>query len=91
MGLWLGWWAAGAWAGLGGWIVGGALGLWLFARVSRQGSTFCSLGIVITLFLLLVAFLIPAVDMIRKAAVRMRTEHERNQQQSPSPSEGNEK
>ena len=91
IGLWLGWWVGGAWAGLGGWIAGGVLGLLLFARVSRQGSTFCSLVIVIVVFLLLVAFLIPAADKIRKAAERMRTEHERKQQESPAPPVGKEK
>jgi len=91
IGLWLGWWGAGAWAGLGGWVAGGVLGLLLFARVSRQGSTFCSLSVLIGIVLLLVAMLIPAVDMIRKAAERMRTEHERKKQESPAPPEGKEK
>ena len=86
IGLGLGWWTVGMWAGLGGWIGGGALGLWLLFRF-RRGSDFGSLGCVSGVVLLLIALLIPAVQMIRDAAERMRTEHELRQQKSPPPPE----
>lgn|GEM_PF-5673095 len=91
IGLWLGWWGAGSWAGLGGWLAGGALGLLLFARLWRRHGDCCLLSCAFVVVLLIVAFLIPAVDMIRKAAERMRTEHDRKQQESLPPPPGNEK
>jgi hypothetical protein len=90
LGLAVGWWTVGAWAGLGGWIVGGVLGLSLYAPLSR-GSDFGPVGGLFLLVLLIGAMLIPAVHEVRKAAERMRTEHERKQQESSPPPEGNQK
>jgi hypothetical protein len=90
LGLGLGWWAAGMWVALGGWIAGGVLGLYLFARLSR-GTDFTPLGCPSVVVLLLVGALIPAVGKIRRAAERIRTEHELRQQQSPPAPAGDQK
>ena len=83
-GLALGWWTVGMWVGLGAWFVGGVLGLWLLARLSR-GSNFTPLACPSVFVLLIVGILIPAVDKIRRAAERMRTDHQLKQPQAPPP------